>query len=100
MVEAKSSSKEVISNNNFFHPLDPLSFDEINKTTKIVKNNANLGKELLFETIMLIEPPKEEVLAFKIGDQIIRKALVVVLNFKEEKIYELDINLNYEKIER
>ena len=29
MVEAKSSSKEVISNNNFFHPLDPLSFDEI-----------------------------------------------------------------------
>ena len=54
MVEAKSSSKEVISNNNFFHPLDPLSFDEINKTTKIVKNNANLGKELLFETIMLI----------------------------------------------
>ena len=70
MVEAKSSSKEVISNNNFFHPLDPLSFDEINKTTKIVKNNANLGKELLFETIMLIEPTKEEVLAFKIGDQL------------------------------
>ena len=100
MVESKKKSKEITFNNLISHPLDPLTFNEINKTSTIVKNKSNLGKDLLFETIMLIEPSKKDVLSYKKGDQIIRNVFVVVLNFKEEKIYELDINLNTEKITR
>ena len=100
MNKSKNKSQEIKLNNVISHPLDPLSFDEINEVTNIVKNNSNLGKELLFETIMLLEPSKKTVLSFRKGDQIVRMAFVVVLNFKEEKIYELEINLSNKKIDR
>ncbi|RZP14193.1 MAG: primary-amine oxidase [Chloroflexi bacterium] len=100
MNKSKNKSQEIKLNNVISHPLDPLSFNEINEVTNIVKNNSNLGKELLFETIMLLEPSKKTVLSFRKGDQIVRMAFVVVLNFKEEKIYELEINLSNKKIDR
>ena len=80
------------------HPLDPLGFDEINKAVSIVKNKANLGRELLFETIVLREPPKKEVLAFAPGKKISREAFLVVLNYKKEKVYELIVSLDSEEI--
>ena len=47
---------------------------------------------------MLIEPSKEIVLSYKKGNPIDRNAFVVVLNFKDEKIYEIEINITTEKI--
>ncbi|MBA46840.1 MAG: tyramine oxidase [Dehalococcoidia bacterium] len=87
-----------MKSNNISHPLDPLTYEEINKVSHIVKSASNLGKELLFETIMLIEPSKEIVLSYKKGNPIDRNAFVVVLNFKDEKIYEIEINITTEKI--
>ena len=84
--------------NSYPHPLDPLTFEEINIASKIVKTKSNLGKELLFETIMLIEPLKEIVLSYKSGDHFSRDAFVVVLNYKKEKMYELNISIDQEKI--
>ncbi|MQG24271.1 MAG: primary-amine oxidase [SAR202 cluster bacterium] len=86
--------------NDISHPLDPLTSEEINLVTSIVKNKSNLGKFLLFETITLIEPPKNQVISFSLGDEIRRKAFVVALNYKEEKLYELDIDISNEKILR
>ena len=80
------------------HPLDPLTYKEINTVSEIVKSKSNLGEELLFETIMLIEPSKEEVLSYKLGDYLSRKAFVVVLNYKKEKMYELNISIDKEEI--
>ncbi len=94
---SKNISEEMKSN-NISHPLDPLTYEEINKVSHIVKSASNLGKELLFETIMLIEPSKEIVLSYKKGNPIDRNAFVVVLNFKDEKIYEIEINITTEKI--
>ena len=99
MVESQKKIKE-IKFNDISHPLDPLTSEEINLVTSIVKNKSNLGKFLLFETITLIEPPKNQVLSFNLGDQIRRKAFVVALNYKEEKLYELDIDITNEKILR
>ncbi|MCH2524476.1 MAG: primary-amine oxidase [Dehalococcoidia bacterium] len=76
------------------HPLDPLSIEEINRTVEIIKTQANLGKELLFETIVLREPPKTEILNYKPNTLISREAFVVVLNYKEEKVYELIVSLD------
>ena len=99
MVESQKNIKE-IKFNDISHPLDPLTSEEINLVTSIVKNKSNLGKFLLFETITLIEPPKNQVLSFNLGDEIRRKAFVVALNYKEEKLYELDIDITNEKILR
>ena len=99
MVESQKKIKE-IKFNDVSHPLDPLTSEEINLVTSIVKNKSNLGKFLLFETITLIEPPKNQVLSFSLGDEIRRKAFVVALNYKEEKLYELDIDISNEKILR
>ncbi len=99
MVESQKKIKE-IKFNDISHPLDPLTSEEINLVTSIVKNKSNLGKFLLFETITLIEPPKNQVLSFSSGDEIMRKAFVVALNYKEEKLYELDIDISNEKILR
>ena len=99
MVESQKKIKE-IKFNEISHPLDPLTSEEINLVTSIVKNKSNLGKFLLFETITLIEPPKNQVLSFSSGDEIMRKAFVVALNYKEEKLYELDIDISNEKILR
>ena len=96
MVESQKKIKE-IKFNDISHPLDPLTSEEINLVTSIVKNKSNLGKFLLFETITLIEPPKNQVLSFSLGDEIMRKAFVVALNYKEEKLYELEIDISNEK---
>jgi len=99
LVESQKKIKE-IKFNDISHPLDPLTSEEINLVTSIVKNKSNIGKFLLFETITLIEPPKNQVLSFNLGDEIRRKAFVVALNYKEEKLYELDIDISNEKILR
>jgi len=99
LVESQKNIKE-IKLNDISHPLDPLTSEEINLVTSIVKNKSNLGKFLLFETITLIEPPKNQVISFSLGDEIRRKAFVVALNYKEEKLYELDIDISNEKILR
>ena len=75
----KKKIKE-IKFNDISHPLDPLTSEEINLVTSIVKNKSNIGKFLLFETITLIEPPKNQVLSFNLGDEIRRKAFVVAMN--------------------
>tara|TARA_Y100001970_G_scaffold174884_1_gene213391 strand:- start:20067 stop:22034 length:1968 start_codon:yes stop_codon:yes gene_type:complete len=99
LVESQKKLRD-IKLNSISHPLDPLNIEEINKATFIVKNKSELGDHLLFETITLIEPPKNQVLSFSLGDEIKRKALVVALNYKEEKLYELDIDISNEKILR
>ena len=65
MVESQKKIKE-IKFNDISHPLDPLTSEEINLVTSIVKNKSNIGKFLLFETITLIEPPKNQVLSFNL----------------------------------
>ena len=100
MVVAKNNSSLSKSPTSSRHPLDPLTFEEINLSSSLVKEQANLGIELLFETIMLIEPPKSEVITFVPGDPITRDVFVVVLNYKTERLYELEISLDLKKITR
>ena len=54
------------------HPLEPLSALEIKAVYEIVKarftNDANLPDKLRFPILVLSEPPKQTVLAWKTGD--------------------------------
>ena len=100
MVRDIKQAVDMPERNLSLHPLDPLSYEEITLASSIVKNGADLGKELLFETIMLKEPPKEQVLSFTPGKHFSRNVFIVVLNYKKGKLYELDISLDQQEILR
>ncbi len=60
-----------------FHPLEPLTADEISAAAGLVRGDIEDGEgELRFESIELLEPPKAEVRAFTSGDPISRAARV------------------------
>ena len=62
------------------HPLDPLTADELRAVVRIVRTHPDVPAHALFPEIVLNEPPKAEVLAFKPGTPFRREAAVVVFD--------------------
>lgn len=60
------------------HPLDALDASEITATTAILRNADKADDKTLIASITLQQPPKADVLAWKTGDPIARKAKVVL----------------------
>jgi primary-amine oxidase len=60
------------------HPLDALEASEITATTAILKSAGQVDDQTLIASITLEEPPKAEVLAWKPGDAIPRRAKTVL----------------------
>ena len=60
------------------HPLEPLTKDEIAMTVSVLKSSGKVTEASRFPVIVLNEPPKREVLAYKPGTPIRREAFVVV----------------------
>ena len=75
------------------HPLDPLAADEIARSLAILKQSGKIGETTLFPYLMLKEPPKKEVLAWRSGQPFRREALVVVYDRKLGKTAEATIDL-------
>ena len=59
------------------HPLDPLSASEINTTTAILRAADAVDPGTRYSLIDLDEPAKQEVLVWKPGQPVIRKAFVI-----------------------
>ncbi len=76
------------------HPLDPLTAEEIVEAANILKSQRRLGSRVRFETIVLREPGKPDVLSFQPGNSIRRDAFLVVLDNEEEATYEAVVSLN------
>ncbi len=76
------------------HPLDPLSAEEIVQASAILKSQRQLGPRVRFETIVLKEPDKKDVLDFRPGDPIGREAFVVILDNEDGATYEAVVSLN------
>ena len=47
------------------HPLEPLSADEFRRTTEILHREGHVTKTFRFASIELMEPAKQEVLAWR-----------------------------------
>src|ERR687898_137992 len=75
------------------HPLEPLSAEEISATVEILRKERNLGDKVRFAGVVLNEPPKDQVLAFKAGDTFEREALAVILDGNDGSTYEAVISL-------
>jgi primary-amine oxidase len=79
------------------HPLDSLTLEEYWKSYNLLQAAGKLSKGTLFTSVLLHEPPKAEVLAWRPGQPIPRKVDVVLLT--DGKSYEAVVDLTGNKIE-
>ena len=76
------------------HPLDSLNREEIAATVEVLKSSGKTNDASRYATIVLREPPKAEVLAFKPGSSFRREAFVVVYERAVNKTFEAVVDLN------
>src|ERR1044071_4602071 len=76
------------------HPLDPLSKEEITATVEILRASGKVNPDSRFATVVLREPPKSEVLAYKPGSPFRREAFAIIYERATNKTFEAIIDLN------
>jgi primary-amine oxidase len=79
------------------HPLDGLTPDEYWKVYNTLNAAGKLGEKTLFASILLKEPPKSQVLAWKPGDPIVRKVDVVL--YDDGKSYAAVVDVTAGKLD-
>jgi len=80
------------------HPLDPLTGNEITVAGDTLRAYAAFPKDALFSTIVLHEPPKQEVFAFKPGAAFRRDAFAVVMDRTNNRVYEAIVDLKTNRV--
>ena len=75
------------------HPLEPLSTDEFSHTTEILRREGHVTDSFRFASIELLEPAKQEVLAWRAGDAVPRRSFAVMWNRSDNKTYEATVDL-------
>ncbi len=80
------------------HPLDPLSEQEIDSATALLRAYSAFPAHGLFALVSLREPSKDEVLNFRSGVAFRREAFCVVIDRPANTTYEAVIDLNAHKV--
>ena len=80
------------------HPLDPLTAEEIVEATRILRSQRNIGPRVRFETIVLKEPDKEQVLGYQPGNPVERRAFLAVLDNDDKATYEAIVSLDQGRV--
>jgi len=80
------------------HPLDPLSASEITAAADTLRAYEAFPKDALFSTIVLNEPPKQEVLEFKPGAPFRREASAVVMDPTNSRVFEAIVDLKGNRV--
>jgi len=75
------------------HPLEPLSADEFKRTAEILRRDGHIADTFRFASIELLEPAKQEVLAWRLGEPVPRHSFAVVWNRLDNKTYEATVDL-------
>lgn len=74
------------------HPLDPLSAEEMEAAVDILKGFEAFPDAASFATLVLHEPPKDEVLAFA-GKAFRREAFAIIYDRQENRTFEAVVDL-------
>jgi primary-amine oxidase len=82
------------------HPLDPLTGDEVQAASSILKKERGLNADHRFVYVMLNEPSKKDVLAYKPGNgvKVDREAFIVLRDRSKGKAFEAVVSLTKEKV--
>ncbi|MGH8613348.1 MAG: primary-amine oxidase [Gammaproteobacteria bacterium] len=83
------------SRSDHAHPLDPLSAQEIEATRDTLHAAGKISETSRFKFIHLREPPKQEVLAYHLGDPLLRKAFAVVYDWASNTTAEAIVDLSH-----
>lgn len=82
------------------HPLDGLSGPEYQKINEILRGAALASDATMYPLIELMEPPKADVLAWKEGDALDRRAMVHMSNADGTGFVETVVNLTSGEVEK
>ncbi len=80
------------------HPLDPLTGEEVEKTTRILQATGRITPRVRIMAYTLLEPAKEAVLAFESGQTILREVAVVMRDHERQLTIEAVVSLNNETV--
>ena len=80
------------------HPLDALTSREITVAADTLRAYEAFPKDGLFSTIVLHEPPKQEVLDFKPGSRFRREAFAVVMDRVNNRVFEAIVDLRTNRL--
>src|SRR5215218_8789035 len=80
------------------HPLDPLSADELRRSRGVIDAAGLLGGGTRFALVQLLEPAKEEVLAWEPGAPLDRRTLSVLLDTQTGAVTEVVVSLDEEQV--
>ena len=80
------------------HPLDPLAGEEIKEAVRILKSQRGLGGRVRFESVGLLEPPKDVVLSSNGANPVRREAKIVLLDNDAEATHEAVVSLTDQEV--
>ena len=80
------------------HPLDPLTSSEIVKTVEVLRAGGELHQDVLFATIELQEPNKEDVIRWAPGMPLSRHAFAILYNRATHQTFEVVSELESGKV--
>ncbi len=80
------------------HPLDPLSLNEATAAGRVLQDQKRLTTKTRLVYLGLREPSKEEVLTWKPGSSLDRKAFAVVFDREANRTFEAIVDLGKKKI--
>jgi primary-amine oxidase len=80
-----------------FHPLEPLSTEEYRVVYDVIIASGHLDADTHLESVLLHEPSKSVVLAWKRGDPVPREADVLLQ--RKEKVVEARVDIGARKLE-
>ncbi len=98
MADTYQAIESSISQPSVFHPLEPLTAEEITAAVHIVRTERNLSERVRFASVALHEPPKEVVLNFKQNDPITREAFIILLDNTDGATYEAIVSITEGKV--
>jgi primary-amine oxidase len=75
------------------HPLDPLNATEITIAADVLKSFKEFPKDAVFSTIVLREPPKQDVLNLTEGSPFVREAWGIVFDPSRNETFEAVVDI-------
>ena len=98
MTTLKKAPEVAESRTRTDHPLDPLTADEILRAVAILKRDENIGTRVRYETVVLHEPAKGDVLAYDGTSSLPREAFICLLDNDSRRTYEAIVSLSQDRV--
>ena len=98
MTTLKKAPEAAETRSSTAHPLDPLTPGEIVRAVEILNRDQDIGTRVRYETVVLNEPPKDDVLAYDGTKALPREAFICILDNDSRRTYEAVVSLSEDTV--